>query len=45
MTASLAAHPDRSATLVATPAGEPLYQSLGFVTVSTATWYMLSRPD
>jgi GNAT superfamily N-acetyltransferase len=38
----LAAHPDRPATLVSTEAGEPLYRSLGFATVSTATWYTLS---
>jgi GNAT superfamily N-acetyltransferase len=45
MTKSLAAHPGRIATLVATEAGEPLYRSLGFVTVSTATWYFRSRAD
>jgi GNAT superfamily N-acetyltransferase len=43
MTRALAAHPARTATLVATEAGEPLYHSLGFVTVSTSAWYMLSR--
>lgn len=42
MTKILAAHPDRAATLVATEAGEPLYRSLGFATVSTAVWYTLS---
>lgn len=42
MTRILAAHPDRTATLVSTEAGEPLYRSLGFVTVSTAVWYLLS---
>lgn len=45
MTASLAAHPDRTATLVATAAGEPLYKSLGFVTVSTAAWYFRVPKD
>jgi GNAT superfamily N-acetyltransferase len=39
MTAALAARPDRSATLVATAAGEPLYASLGFRTVCQAVWY------
>ncbi|BCJ75659.1 hypothetical protein CS0771_52030 [Catellatospora sp. IY07-71] len=39
LTAMLAAHPRRTATLVATEAGRPLYAALGFVTVSTATWY------
>jgi len=45
MTKILAAHPDRAATLVSTEAGEPLYRSLGFVTVSTAVWYTLSRTN
>ncbi len=40
MAEMLAAHEDRTATLVATQAGEPLYRSLGFATVSMATWYM-----
>ncbi|MGI5524273.1 GNAT family N-acetyltransferase [Micromonospora sp. CA-259024] len=40
MNAMLAAHPDRIATLVATPAGLPLYQRLGFEPVSTAVWYL-----
>jgi len=43
MTKVLASHPDRAATLVSTEAGEPLYRSLGFVTVSTAVWYALPR--
>jgi GNAT superfamily N-acetyltransferase len=40
MTAMLAAYPARTATLVATEAGVPLYTSLGFAAVSTATWYV-----
>jgi hypothetical protein len=40
MTAMLAAHPGRIATLVATEAGVPLYADLGFAAVSTATWYI-----
>lgn len=36
------AHPDRTITLVATEAGLPLYTSLGFTTVGTATWYARS---
>jgi len=39
MTAMLAAHPGRTATLVATAAGVPLYAGLAFSVVSTATWY------
>lgn len=39
VTAALAAHPDRPVTLVATAAGQPLYASLGFQTVSQALWY------
>lgn len=40
MTAMLAAHPGRTATLVSTEAGVPLYTGLGFSAVSTATWYI-----
>jgi GNAT superfamily N-acetyltransferase len=40
MTAMLAAHPARTATLTATDAGVPLYTSLGFIPVATATWYI-----
>ncbi|HEX5595718.1 MAG TPA: GNAT family N-acetyltransferase [Micromonosporaceae bacterium] len=40
MAAMLAAYPGRTATLVATEAGEPLYTRLGFSAVSTATWYV-----
>jgi GNAT superfamily N-acetyltransferase len=36
---ALSARTDRPWTLVATDAGRPLYESLGFRTVSTATWY------
>ncbi len=39
LVAMLAAHPARTATLIATAAGRPLYRELGFVTVSTAAWY------
>ncbi|MFI5841456.1 GNAT family N-acetyltransferase [Catenuloplanes sp. NPDC051500] len=39
MEAALAAHPEREATLVATDAGLPLYEKLGFRPVSTMTWY------
>jgi GNAT superfamily N-acetyltransferase len=42
-TAMLAAYPARTATLVATEAGVPLYTSLGFAAVSTATWYVPAR--
>lgn len=43
LTAMLAAHPGRTATLVATDSGVPLYTSLGFTPVSTATWYIRLR--
>jgi GNAT superfamily N-acetyltransferase len=36
---ALATKPHRPWTLVATEAGRPLYESLGFSTVSTALWY------
>jgi GNAT superfamily N-acetyltransferase len=36
---ALATAPDRPWTLVATDAGRPLYESLGFETVTTAVWY------
>jgi GNAT superfamily N-acetyltransferase len=39
MAAALGACPGRPAVLVATPAGEPLYSSLGFAAVAEATWY------
>jgi GNAT superfamily N-acetyltransferase len=39
LSTALAARPGRPWTLVATDAGRPLYESLGFETVSTATWY------
>ncbi len=39
MTAAVAAYPARVCTLVATEAGRPLYESLGFRTVTTATWH------
>ena len=39
MDAVLAAHGDRTATLTATAAGEPLYRGLGFEEVGRATWW------
>jgi ribosomal protein S18 acetylase RimI-like enzyme len=40
LTAMLAAHAGRTATLVATASGVPLYASLGFAPVSLGTWYL-----
>ncbi|NYI08298.1 GNAT family N-acetyltransferase [Allostreptomyces psammosilenae] len=37
--AVLAAHPDRYVTLTATPAGQPLYRSRGFVVQTAARWW------
>lgn len=42
LTAAIAGRPDQEFTLVATEAGRPLYESLGFATVATATWH--TRP-
>jgi len=39
MTTAVATYPSRVCTLVATDAGRPLYESLGFRAVTTATWY------
>ena len=39
MDAVLAAHRDRTATLTATAAGEPLYRALGFEEVGRSTWW------
>ena len=39
MTTAVAAYPSRVFTLVATDAGRPLYESLGFRAVRTATWH------
>ena len=39
LTTALAERPDRVFTLVATEAGRPLYESLGFVTVAMTTWH------
>jgi GNAT superfamily N-acetyltransferase len=45
MTAAIAAHPNRHIALVATDAGAPLYRSLSFVEVATATWYIRAIVD
>jgi GNAT superfamily N-acetyltransferase len=42
LTTAIAARPDQVFTLVATEAGRPLYESLGFLTVAMATWH--TRP-
>ncbi|WP_436533432.1 GNAT family N-acetyltransferase [Actinoplanes sp. HUAS TT8] len=42
LNAAFEAHPDRAFTLVATDAGRPLYETLGFHTVATATWFTRS---
>lgn len=39
LTRAVAAHPGRPFTLTATDAGLPLYESMGFHTVATTTWY------
>lgn len=44
MATMLAGHPRRTATLVATDAALSLYRSLGFSTVSMATWYIRTTP-
>jgi len=43
LTTALAAYPKRTATLVATDSGVPLYTSLGFAPVAPITWYIRSR--
>jgi GNAT superfamily N-acetyltransferase len=40
LTRAIRTHPGRPFTLVATDAGLPLYESLDFRAVATATWYM-----
>ncbi|WP_433797086.1 GNAT family N-acetyltransferase [Actinoplanes sp. CA-252034] len=42
LSAAIAARPDQVFTLVATEAGRPLYESLGFAVVRMATWH--TRP-
>lgn len=42
LTTAIAARPEHEFTLVATEAGRPLYESLGFATVAVATWH--TRP-
>lgn len=39
MAAALTAHAERTVTLTATVAGEPLYRALGFAAVGRATWW------
>lgn len=39
LSTAIAAHPDRPFTLVATDAGLPLYESMGFVPVGGTAWY------
>lgn len=43
LSTAIAARPDHEFTLVATEAGRPLYESMGFATVVTTTWH-LRRP-
>jgi hypothetical protein len=40
MTTAVAAYPSRVFALVATDAGRPLYESLGFRAVATVTWHI-----
>lgn len=39
LTAAVAARPQQPFTLVATEAGQAMYESCGFITVATATWH------
>jgi len=43
LTAMLADHPARAATLVATDSGVRLYRDVEFTPVAMATWYIRSR--
>jgi GNAT superfamily N-acetyltransferase len=45
MTTALAAAPARPAVLAATAQGRPLYESLGFEVLGTATWWRRARPQ
>ncbi len=40
MTTAIAARPEHEVTLVATEAGRPLYESLGFTAVAMASWHI-----
>jgi len=45
MTTAIAARPEHEFTLVATEAGRPLYEALGFSAVAMATWHIRPSVD